>query len=142
MPVPSHVREPILAEHRRMRRLMQAVIDAQDVATLRPAAQALFAALRTHVANENDLLLPALESIDAWGPLRADKLGIEHETQLAWIEDTERHLEIELSDFETAHARLASFVTLVESEMKREEREVLDESRPSNPPAPYADGID
>ena len=90
---PARVRVAILSEHVKLRRLLRGVEreahklmasatprEAERVATFE-AAQLLCSAMTAHIDLESRVLAPALETLDAWGKVRADRLRREHEDQ-------------------------------------------------------------
>jgi CBS domain-containing protein len=95
---PGQVRDVIRAEHVHIRGLLaRAEAAAKDLLTssssdddglrpLRLAAQLLYASLTTHIELETRLLVPVLESADAWGRVRADGLRREHAEQTHALE--------------------------------------------------------
>jgi hemerythrin-like domain-containing protein len=96
---PSKVRDIILIEHANIRRLLQQVEQAArrvlglaapqpgDLHDVHRLACRLCAAMEGHVELENQLLAPALELLDAWGKVRADRLRAEHAEQTLMLRD-------------------------------------------------------
>jgi acetoin utilization protein AcuB len=90
---PSQVREVIMAEHAHIRGLLDRAeenakpllsaraIDDEAVVRLKASAMQLYTSLGSHMELENRVLAPALESIDAWGRVRAEGLRREHADQ-------------------------------------------------------------
>lgn len=90
---PAAVRAAILEEHaeirRSMRRLqrnlsrmaLQGGPFARDVQMNRSIARDLCGRVLEHMESEECLLVPVLESVDAWGSVRAARLVADHEQQ-------------------------------------------------------------
>ena len=130
----SEVRERILAEHRRLRRqLIDVQVSARE-AVLEPLPLALVRArLRTslvecamHLDSEEELLIPVLTGIDAWGPLRVLELKEEHEGQRNLIKDMLARAEREESA-ETLAAEADALVLRIFRDMREEEDGILRE---------------
>ena len=122
--LPSEVRAKILDEHAEIRGRMVAIrqllgrIEAghEDArAPLSDATMGLFDALAKHLDHEDQLLVPILETIDAWGKERARRLSEEHEAQRMWI-DRNRH--------RVANANPAQVVAAVETFLQRLEQDM------------------
>jgi iron-sulfur cluster repair protein YtfE (RIC family) len=89
---PSQVRARILREHAALRSKLDrlAELTAQLEAGLEEApgqvlelVQALHRDLQDHIDFEDELLVPALAEVDAWGPVRAAELMRHHTEQRA-----------------------------------------------------------
>jgi len=90
---PSEVRRLILLEHGNLRRLLRRVEETARKILSTPvpqesqldaayqAAHTLCVAMQTHLKLEDHVLAPALEALDAWGKVRADRLRSEHAEQ-------------------------------------------------------------
>jgi hypothetical protein len=91
---PAQVRAVILAEHRKIRALLArlesdatallacSVPKASAQHALRQQALNLCDQMEAHVVFENQVLVPAVEMVDAWGPVRAQRILEDHEDQL------------------------------------------------------------
>ncbi len=91
---PVRVRAAIMSEHADIRRLLRRVEhSARRLATASPpheperaatyeAASLLCKVVAAHIELENRVLAPALEKLDAWGKVRADRLRAEHADQV------------------------------------------------------------
>jgi iron-sulfur cluster repair protein YtfE (RIC family) len=90
---PSEIRDCVLAEHEDLRKelsklevLAECVLRHQDAEqALRALLLALSATLEKHLAMEEELLLPAIAEVDAWGPVRAEQMAEDHQAQRATI---------------------------------------------------------
>jgi hemerythrin-like domain-containing protein len=87
---PSEVRERILKEHESLRALARNVENLADRAVTRDGAQELLKridefwfALNRHIDGEEMALAPILQSIDAWGPVRLERMKSMHVEQRA-----------------------------------------------------------
>lgn len=90
---PSQVRRAILIEHTNIRRRMQRlersvrsilstpIPQLSDLDETREAARALCTTMVAHFALEERVLAPALEALDGWGKLRADRMRTDHREQ-------------------------------------------------------------
>jgi acetoin utilization protein AcuB len=99
---PSQVREVILSEHVHIRGLLDRAEHAarqvresptdEGSERLAAAGGQLYASLGAHMELENRVLVPALESIDAWGRVRAEGLRREHAEQKGALEAAQAEL--------------------------------------------------
>jgi CBS domain-containing protein len=135
-PSPRQVREMILAEHTHLRELLslalasaRSVLD-DEAATherigMREAARAALTALVSHTQLEDQTVAPVLETIDAWGRVRARQLRAEHIEQRKALEE----LLAKLDDQHVSDRTLASAVVEVQrqilEDMEQEERNEL-----------------
>jgi iron-sulfur cluster repair protein YtfE (RIC family) len=121
---PSEVRTQILAEHDRLRVLLSELEAAADRDALRRALGELLSSLRNHVAREDEILVPALEAADAWGPQRAARIRENHEAQLRLLSTWERAATGSLAPADLA-SRLAHFAAGLRDDMASEEADLL-----------------
>ncbi|MGF1466379.1 MAG: hemerythrin domain-containing protein [Sandaracinaceae bacterium] len=128
--LPSQVREKILAEHAKLRTRigeLRAVLDeVGDAAAstrddLRRSVLDLLTALEAHIDHEDEVLLPTLRTIDAWGEERARRLGAEHAEQRTWI--AEQRAKIGAGPIRVAAVR--AFLDRLEKDMEVEEASSL-----------------
>ena len=128
----TQVRKIILDEHSVLRNELKDIVTlVADAAVQRgEVAERLchrlnnfYDAFLKHIAHEGSLLRPVLADIDAWGPVRVEKLDDEHRQQRATIaalmaldpkEDLEGYL-----------GRVKAFARAVAMDMEAEERECL-----------------
>jgi len=128
----TQVRKIILDEHCVLRDELQeigtllddvAVQRADATARLRLRLMAFYSAFLKHIAHEESLLRPVLRDIDAWGPVRVERMDEEHRQQRATI--------VALAaldpavDLDAFLGRVKAFVREVERDMADEERECL-----------------
>lgn len=133
--LPSRVRARVLEDHGVLRGHIAKVRaaakaargDAQEAQAFRSATLALLSALRDHLTLEDELLLPTLRTIDAWGPERAKRLEQEHEHQREVLEMTERELSDASRSIDEAVGRIEQFLDRLEKDMALEEKTSLDE---------------
>jgi DNA repair protein RadC len=86
---PSEVRERILGDHERLHALLCALEtsvdglerDASQLGTVVQIARSLLEEFVVHTELEDSILGDALCDIDAWGPVRAQRLHEHHEAQ-------------------------------------------------------------
>lgn len=133
--LPSEVRARVLKDHAALRVLIADVRraaervrdDAGGREAFVEAAHTLLRALREHLALEDEILLPTLRTIDAWGPERAKRLETEHAHQREVLEMTERELDVGRRPTGETLARIEQFVDRLEKDMILEEKTDLDE---------------
>lgn len=133
--LPSQVRARVLKDHAALRLLIaqvrRAAKQARDGGVDRDrfveAAHTLLRALREHLALEDEILLPTLRTIDAWGPERAKRLETEHAHQREVLEMTEYELDDAERPIGETVARMEQFVDRLEKDMMLEEKTDLDE---------------
>ena len=101
----THVRDLILMEHANLRRLFRRVERAARRVLSSPvpsdshlqdayeAAHTLCMAMSSELELEDHLLAPALEAVDAWGKVRAERLRSEHAEQQQVLRSYLRALE-------------------------------------------------
>ncbi len=86
----GEIRERILAEHDRLRRLIGAIRSVADLIgegdeelgdSLRVMLVALFRKLKNHMRYEDETLAPLLRDLDAFGEVRVEAFAREHEDQ-------------------------------------------------------------
>lgn len=133
---PTQVRATILAEHRTIRaQLARLEADATALLAcstpkpnrrhaLRQLALQLCGELRAHFAFENQVLVPVLEHLDAWGPVRAQQLLAEHAQQRELLRAYKRMLRDEDSSQALASA-VWQLVETIRQDMREEEASVL-----------------
>lgn len=127
--LPSEVRERVLADHHRLRERiakLRALIEGRDSDAVLAATRELLATLRDHLDLEDEILLPTLETIDAWGPERRKRLAAEHAEQRRVIERAEK--ELGTADEAGLLIRVGELLDDLETDMKHEERQDLDPS--------------
>jgi hemerythrin-like domain-containing protein len=131
--LPSEVRARILEEHDKLRERVAELREAAkqvrsggDVEPFREVARALIEGVRAHLDLEDEILMPTLETIDAWGPERAKRLAAEHESQRAVLRHTLGELDEGGAPLEVV-ARMEQFADRLEKDMELEERTELDE---------------
>jgi iron-sulfur cluster repair protein YtfE (RIC family) len=83
----------------------------------------LQAELELHLETEEALLEPILACIDAWGPMRLDRLRAEHRQQRAFL----MVLADPSAEVETAAHRTIAFCNELFEDMEYEERELFGE---------------
>lgn len=138
--LPSQVRARVLKDHAALRLLIADVRRAaqrarqggsergdSEQAAFVDAAHTLLRALREHLALEDEILLPTLRTIDAWGPERAKRLETEHAHQREVLEMTETQLDDPERPIGETVARMEQFVDRLEKDMMLEEKTDLDE---------------
>lgn len=136
--LPSQVRQRVLADHESLRASiadLRARLEPQaDPGALLEPVRALLDALEAHLALEDRILIPTLETIDAWGPERARRLSEEHASQRDVLAALRELLSMEGSW--TFVPRVQRFLDRLEQDMALEEAEELDESLLGEYPLP------
>jgi hypothetical protein len=99
---PSKLRELILADHAALRgqakALTELLLRAERSARAVPPAVLgariieLCRAVQKHMTREDELLLPFLETVDAWGPERGARFRREHASQRALLRDVRQQV--------------------------------------------------
>lgn len=130
---PKEVRELVLADHAALRvrlDLLERAVGAAerdgDPHQLRELLPSLLDHLSAHLDLEDQVLAPTLQTIDAWGPERAERLAKEHGEQREWIADC--RAELVKNDGEVSQlATLAlEMIDVIQADMDHEETSVLD----------------
>ena len=130
--MPSQVRQKILAEHTELRaKLLRLELLLDHIppgnegwsGPVESAVLQLVEALKAHMQRENELLLPILRGIDAWGPDRALQLEQEHHHQQVDLAVLVGKLEGGALQPVMALAR--EFIALLRADMEFEEQEFL-----------------
>jgi iron-sulfur cluster repair protein YtfE (RIC family) len=130
----------ILTEHASIRRLLRRVElaalrigagctpDPRDVRDAYEAAHVLCATMAAHFEHEEQLLAPALETLDAWGKVRAEQMRADHAEQGLVLTSYLTTLEQLASSDRSGKVLSALISRLVESlrsDMRAEEEGVL-----------------
>ena len=134
---PAQVRAVILQEHRKIRARL-ARLESNAMALLacsvpRPAARralrkqalALCDELTAHIAFENRVLVPVVEVIDAWGPVRAQALLEEHQAQLQLLHAYTDMLMVDSEKNQDTSLTVWQLVRSIGQDMREEESQVL-----------------
>lgn len=117
------VRKNLLAQHENLRALMAAV--EASLAAKAPAPELssnlkkLRDAVLVHNAAEEGLLLPILETIDAWGPERVKKMLEDHKEEHAFI--------VEKLEAGAKPAAIREVLAHMRAHMSHEEESILSE---------------
>lgn len=133
---PRAVRDIVLREHRHLRELLSRAFDAarrvsagsagaDDVQTMVGTARDAYTALVAHTELEDQLLAPVLESIDAWGGVRARELRREHVLQRRGLLRALEQLELPSPSLAALAASIEDLLHEVHLDMEREEAELL-----------------
>lgn len=131
---PSEVRSRVFDEHRRLRRSLvrlqdlarTVTIDASRADELRAAFRALLVEFALHLDSEDEILMPLIEGVDAWGHERAGRMREEHRVQRALLQRMSDRAE-RGRDPEELAADADSLVLRIFRDMHEEEQELLDE---------------
>jgi hypothetical protein len=130
---PSSIRKRHLEAHTRLRESAARLAEHArgcDCTELRaPLARAiveLFEQLRAHLEEEDRTLAPLLEDIDAWGPVRAQRLRERCRAELVRVVGMLERLAEPLTEG-PLRSELLSFIDWMTDELAREEAEHLDE---------------
>lgn len=131
--LPSEIRNRLLADHERIRKLLDEMeaASARALAGERGADEAQTQRARTlrevlldHVRREEEWLSPILETVDSWSEVRLDRMHQEHGTQRALLYRMVGDAAVETDAAERSRLfhRLASDIRY---EMAQEERFLL-----------------
>jgi hemerythrin-like domain-containing protein len=131
--LPTQVRERILADHAMLRVKIRATRDLAPRAQADPAAFDAFAvaagellsALSDHLDLEDEILVPVLGTIDAWGPERAKRLAAEHAEQRELLVRTQVALGSRHRDAGDIVKDMERFILRLEADMALEEKTTL-----------------
>lgn len=127
------IRRRLLAEHDLLRGLVaDAAAEAErvlagksDASSLRARARLMTRELALHLATEEEILVPVLQRVDSWGPVRVAQMHVEHSRQLAEL----RRIAEETSAPPVSAEQIASDVRRFAAEllhdMRREEHDML-----------------
>lgn len=133
---PTEVRLRVVEEHRRLRGLLSALQALARDVTLDPSRnEALRSGLRTlivefalHLDSEEDMLLPLVAKVDAWGAERAARMREEHRVQRALLRRMFRRLEERPIGPDDLAVEVDALVLRIFHDMRDEEAELLDET--------------
>lgn len=132
--LPSEVRARILKDHERIRAAIgavrQAARDSRDnghFRRFREVAQELLTMVDRHLDLEDEILMPTLRTIDAWGPHRAERLSAEHQSQRVVLEKARQELTRAGRATIDVVAGMEEFTNRLEKDMELEEKTSLDE---------------
>jgi CBS domain-containing protein len=130
------IRELVLSEHLHLRQLIAHALDnarnvcagethEQDIRAMRNAARSVCTALIAHTELEDRLLAPLLETIDAWGPVRASQLRREHARQRLGLDRALLILEDETQAVLAQAASIEDLLRQIQEDIAQEETELL-----------------
>lgn len=126
------IREQLLREHKRLRKLLvevqglarAAALEGHYGPSLRAAVRALLVEVAHHIDSEDELLVPAVVHMESFGEARATALRDEHEHQRALLRDMFTRSEGTASTLALAEST-DGFVLRLLRDMRDEERDVL-----------------
>jgi hemerythrin-like domain-containing protein len=127
-------RQELLTEHELLRLLLDRIADAArqiqrgealGAARLRTSLPPLGAAFEAHLRKEEALLAPVLERLDAWGPVRIERMMEEHAHQRRELSTLAQAVERGAEDTVVAVRALELVRSLLE-DMAAEERDLFD----------------
>jgi Hemerythrin HHE cation binding domain len=134
---PGEVRTFILRQHARIRELLDGVEQAANrlLASAVPNAAAcdatrlltlqLCSTMEAHIELENDILVGALATIDAWGLVRGEHLRQEHAEQLSLVSAYASELREGTTTGSVLGLTASRLVALIRADMAHEEESVL-----------------
>lgn len=96
-----------------------------DVRLNRDAARELCARVLSHMAFEERVLAPALEQLDAWGKLRAERLRADHEEQRAMVDEWLSVLDGNCDSGDEVAAIVQTLLSHLRRDMQEEEETLL-----------------
>lgn len=132
---PSEVRQRILKEHRHLRHLLvelqelarATTLESEHASRLRSSLRTLLAEFSLHLDSEEEILVPVIEKIDAWGAARADNLRKEHAEQRGMLRSMFRRAEDPRDACDLAE-EVDRLVLRIFRDMREEEAELLHEN--------------
>ncbi len=132
---PSEVRTLVLAGHTLLRGILDDIMrvalaeldqPGTGAARMRQRAIELADAFSAHLEVEEEILRPLLQKIDAWGPVRVERMNADHANQRERLFEIRRQCgDPVFSDAQLAR-RLKQLVIDLREDMEWEEREMLD----------------
>jgi iron-sulfur cluster repair protein YtfE (RIC family) len=132
---PSEVRSRILRDHEvlgeRLAALQRLADEAAEgsngeaCARTREFACGVVEELADHLEVEEQLLVPVLRDMDAWGPLRADELRHHHEQQWRGLKRLRERVSAPALQPPELAAHIALMVQLLRHELQQEAHELL-----------------
>lgn len=134
LPCPTEVRALILAQHQQLRRLLARIRlladevlggDHKAVGNLRRQAVELELVFLAHLETEEALLLPTLETLDAWGHVRTGHIREEHARQREVLQSAGDDATSAAVSPQALAATMRSLVDDILEDMKGEERDML-----------------
>ena len=131
--LPTQVRERVLADHDMLRAQIRSARELGQRAKDDPAgfdafavaAGELLSALSKHLDLEDQILVPVLDGIDAWGPERARRLAEEHAGQREILRRTQIALGSQARQAIDIVRGMERFIERLEADMELEERTTL-----------------
>jgi len=133
---PSQIRQRILGEHDALREMVSELAQlakrfdpdrAEAANELRVAGFECFEVFAAHLQTEDELLVPALESIPAGGAAMADRLRREHREQRELLDFLVRRLEDNARPTSLVVSELHNFAEYLRLDMSHEEATILRE---------------
>ncbi len=127
------LREILVGEHHVLRRQLEELREnvgrllagkENAIAALLRTLEELQLLLSVHLDHEEDLLEPLLEKIDAWGPIRLERLHQEHAHQREWLSNLRNMLLSAVSVEELARRSYALLEALA-ADMAHEEKDLF-----------------
>jgi len=131
--LPSEIRELILAEHRKVEPLLDAVEDCARLVLigrctendLRARAHEMEQVLDELLEEERRMLQPELLQVDAWGEVRAQQLDLSHRQRRALLASTRQAADSGVVGPRQLAERLLHTVEAIREDMRQEERQFL-----------------
>jgi hypothetical protein len=129
---PSVLREKILAQHRDIEEMLEALDGAasqleagraEDLTWLRRAAGALGQVLEWHLSFEEHHLVPAVRESDGFGPVRAERLNEQHRCRRGSLEQLVR--EVVSSDREEVVDCVRTFTSAIRTDLRYDQENFL-----------------
>lgn len=108
-----------------LRRAIRVADQDGDPSALMELLPSLLDHLSAHLALEDQILAPTLQTIDAWGPEREKRLAEDHGAQREWIRECRRQLEANAGDAAELATQALVMIGRIEEDMKDEEAEAL-----------------
>ena len=130
-------RDELLSEHELLRILLARIEEAAEqsrrnepmgAVRLRTSLPTLRAVFEGHVQHEEALLSPLLENLDSWGPIRVERMRVEHAQQRRALSAVAYALERGKEDYLLAEQAL-QLARALREDMDVEEHDLFEEAR-------------
>lgn len=130
------IRNRVLEDHRRIRAMLIQIDTARRhlghrapdaLEETRKQVRHLVAVFQHHLALEEQMLAPCVAQIDAWGPVRVERMLREHREQRLLLKAIASDIADDTRTSEELADELAWLVDTLLRDMEREEKDLLDE---------------
>ncbi|OFZ13236.1 MAG: hypothetical protein A2Z20_09295 [Bdellovibrionales bacterium RBG_16_40_8] len=122
----SVVRKTILEEHALIKGKLselEKLVTQEKAQSIKNVFEEFSSLFLKHLVTEENLLVPALADIDAWGSIRVEKLGEEHAEQSRILKDLQTL--VQEKSFTEYKKDLTLFIKSIYEDIEREEKDFL-----------------